>query len=38
MLGMTGDQIRHFVIWAFATLVAAWVAGKVATAISVETK
>jgi hypothetical protein len=38
MAGFTGDQLRNFAIWAFATLVSAWVAGKVATAIAKEAK
>lgn len=38
MAGMTGEQIRNFAIWAFATLVSAWVAGKVASAIAAQTR
>lgn len=38
MNSVTGDQIRKFAVWAFATLVSAWVAGKVATAIADQTR
>lgn len=38
MSSITGDQIRNFAVWAFATLVSAWVAGKVASAIAAQTR